>query len=159
MTSCGYNLASNNKNTPVSCPSILFGSGHKFYVASSDDDISIDNIDYQGEINNAEFSKECNTKDNIFSSELSILFVLKPLSIKAKNIEMPFYVAILNQNKELQDLVYFSVSGKFKKDSETKKPLETEVIKKILLQHKSINKSSIIILGYLLDKKKDDILN
>ena len=156
---CGYNLASNTKTTVVLCPQILFASDHKVYIGSSNKDISLDNIEYQGEINNAIFTKTCVLEDNIFSSELSILFILQPLVDEINYIDMPFYLAILNQKKELQDMLYFSVSGKFKKNLETKKIIETEVTKTLTFQHESINETSIIVVGYILDEKRKEILN
>tara|TARA_B110000116_G_scaffold162892_1_gene140834 strand:- start:544 stop:1059 length:516 start_codon:yes stop_codon:yes gene_type:complete len=159
LTGCGYNLTSNTKISDISCPFILFGSDHKVYIDSSSKDISLDNIEYQGELNNAIFNKKCTREDNIFSSELSILFILQPLVDKVNSVDMPFYIAILNQNKKLQDMLYFSVSGKFKKDLETKKIIETEATKTLILQHESINQDSIIVIGFVLDKKRKEILN
>ena len=101
ISGCGYNLSSNSQTTKLSCPSILFGSGHTVYIGSSNDEISLSNVEYQGEINNAIFSRDCLLKNNIFSSELSILFIMKPFIDEVDFIDMPFYVAILNQNKEM----------------------------------------------------------
>ena len=159
MLGCGYNLVSNNQSITVLCPSILFGSGHNVYIGSSNKDISLDNIEYQGKINNAIFSKECILKDNIFSSELSILFILRPLVNLVNSIDMPFYIAILNQDKKLEDIQYFLASGQFKKDLKTNQLIETEVTKTLILQHESINEKSIIVIGYVLDKKRKEILN
>jgi hypothetical protein len=72
---------------------------------------------------------------------------------------MPFYLAILNQNKELQDMLYFSASGQFKKDLETKNIIETEVTKTLILQHESIDENSIIVIGFVLDNKRKEFLN
>jgi hypothetical protein len=116
-------------------------------------------FEYQGKINNAIFSKECILKDNIFSSELSILFILRPLVNLVNSIDMPFYIAILNQDKKLEDIQYFLASGQFKKDLKTNQLIETEVTKTLILQHESINEKSIIVIGYVLDKKRKEILN
>lgn len=158
MTSCSYNLTSNNASI-VDCPSILFGSGDKLYIGSSNKNISFDNIEYRGEINNAIFSKKCTIKNNVFSSELSILFILQPLADEIKKIKMPFYLAILNQNKELKDMLYFSASGQFENNIESKRLTETDITKTLSLQHKSITEKSIIVIGFILDNKRKEILN
>lgn len=145
--------------TPISCPSILFSSEHKIYIGSSAPDISLENIEYRGEINNAIFPNECSLKNSVFSSEFSILFILEPLIDNNNLLEIPFYVAILDEKKELQDMLYFLASGKFKKDPQTNKLIETDIIKTIILENQNINESSIIVIGYVLDKKKIDILN
>ena len=61
------------------CPNILFASEHKTYLGSSSDTITLDNVNFQAEINNAEFLKGCQIVDNIFSSDLSALFIITPL--------------------------------------------------------------------------------
>ena len=159
LLGCSSYSSPNNDNFSIKCPSILFGSGHKVYIGSSSKDITPYNIEYRGLINNAIFSTKCNIKDNVFLSELSILFIIQPITEKTSYSNIPFYVAILNQNKELQDIVYFSVSGEFKKDINSKEIIETEVTKKLKLKHKDINNSSIIVIGYVLDNKRKKILN
>lgn len=159
ISGCGYNLSSNSQTTKLSCPSILFGSGHTVYIGSSNDEISLSNVEYQGEINNAIFSRDCLLKNNIFSSELSILFIMKPFIDEVDFIDMPFYVAILNQNKELQDILYFSTSGKFKKDPETRQLIETDFTKRLTLENKNINANSIIVIGYIIDEERKELLN
>ena len=159
LTGCGYNLALNNETIPVLCPSILFGSGHTAYIGSTAENISLDNIEYQGKINNALFTKKCTIKKDVFFSELSILFIVKPLIDEINLINLPFYVAILNQNKELQDILYFSALGKFNINLETNNAIETDITKILTIQHENINESSIIIIGYILDEKREEILN
>jgi hypothetical protein len=159
ITGCGYNLISANKDTTINCPAILFGSDDKIYIGSSNVDISFENIEYRGEINNVVFSKKCIVKNNIFSSEISILFIVNPLVEEVNEIAMPFYVAILDQKKILQDILYFSALGQFKKEVQSNKLMESEIVKILPLQHKNINEESIIVIGYILDKKREKILN
>lgn len=159
LAGCGYNLALNTKNTSVSCPSILFGSGHKVYLGSSKEEVSLDNIEYKGKINNAIFSEKCILKDNIFFAEISILFITQPLLDEVTLINMPFYIAILNQDNKLQEMLYFSVIDQFKINIETNKSIETEVTKTITLKNKDLNENSIIVIGYILDEKRKEILN
>lgn len=159
LTGCVNNLISANRNISINCPAILFGSEDKVYLGSSNSNISLENTEYRGEINNAIFSKKCIIEDNIFSSKLSILFILNPLVNDVGNINMPFYIAILDQNKKLQDMLFFSASGQFIKDAETMLLKETEVSKVINLKHNSIDEESIIVIGYILDEKRRKILD
>ena len=61
--------------TNVICPKILFAAEHKNYIDSSQEKLSLDNLSLQAEINNAIFSEECKIQNNIFSTNLSLLFV------------------------------------------------------------------------------------
>lgn len=156
---CSNDNSQYSTKTPISCPSILFSSEHKIYIGSSAEEISLENIEYRGEINNAIFPNECFLKNNVFSSELSILFILQPLIDNNDLLEIPFYIAILNEKKELQDMLYFLASGEFKKNLQTNESIETDITKTIILENQKINDSSLIVIGYVLDKKKIDILN
>ena len=159
ISGCGYNLSSNNTDTIVSCPSILFSSEDKIYIGSSENNISMDNVEYRGEINNAIFTKKCIIKDGIFLSELSILYIMEPLFEYNVSFEAPFYLAVLDANKKLQDMLYFSMSSTFKINYESGDVIETDFIKKLPLVHRDIDENSIIIVGYILDKKRKEILN
>ena len=156
---CQSSLIFSKKNLSIPCPSILFSSEHSNYIDSLSDNLSIENIDYSAEINNAIFTKKCILKDNIFLSELSILFILRSHTDNIDYVEMPFYVAILNQDKELKEILYFMAFGNFKKDLNSNQLIETEVTKNIILNNKNINKDSIIVVGYMLDKKRINLLN
>ena len=159
LCGCGVNLTSNSKDIAVLCPSILFSSDDKVYIDSSADDISLENIEYKAEINNALFLNGCMNKNKIFSSEISILFILNPEVNSVNYFDMPFYIALLNEKKEMQDILYFSASGQFKKNPQTKISVESEITKKLTLNHKGINEKSIIMIGYMLDVKRYEILN
>lgn len=156
---CQSSLISIKKNRSIPCPSILFSSEHNNYLDSLSDNLSIENIDYQAEINNAIFTKKCVLKDNIFFSELSILFVINSLTDNIDIVQMPFYIAILNKDRELKEILYFMSSGKFKKNIDSNNLIETEITKNIIIQNDKINEDSIIIVGYMLDKTKIKLLN
>ena len=71
-------------------------------------------LSYQAEINNAVFKNECQIKDNVFSSNLSLLFIVSPLTeIEQNMINLPFYVAVVDENKECEDIQYYLISGCF----------------------------------------------
>jgi len=125
---CQSSLITIKKSRSISCPSILFSSEHNNYLDSLSDNLSIENIDYRAEINNAIFTKKCILKDNIFFSELSILFIIRSLTDNIEYVEMPFYIAILNKDRELEEILYFMTSGNFKKDLESNNLIETEIL-------------------------------
>jgi hypothetical protein len=156
---CQSSLISYQKTNSIPCPSILFSSEDSNYIDSISDNLSLENIDYSAEINNAIFTNKCVLKNNVFVSELSILFIIRSHSENTDFVEMPFYVAILNQDRELIEILYFMSSGYFKKDLDSKKLLETEITKNIKIKNKNINEDSIIVVGYMLDKTRINLLN
>ncbi len=159
LISCGPNPLKQFGYIGTDCPSILFSKEHKVYMGSSSGQVSLNNIDYRAEINNANFIKGCRSKDNIFSSDLSILFVVDPLSEMQQEIKLPFYIAIIDQDKILQSIEYYSLERVMKKDYENDILLETEISSTIKFKSKLINKSSILVIGFMLDDKRIQILN
>ena len=99
----------------------------------------------------------------MIQAELSLLFIVNPDQAEVSEIILPFYVAILNERNELIDMQYFQAEGNLKRDRETKKFIETELNKTVTLQMSSldyqINSKNTVIVGFMLDKKKLEVLN
>ena len=156
---CGFNPLSKTSTVPIPCPSVLFASEHKTYVGSLSELITLDNIAYQAEINNVLFTKGCFLKDNKFSSNLSLLFIVSPLEESQNMINLPFYVAVINASKEVKDIQYYSINDVFQKNLETNELIETEITKTILINLPSMDESSLVVIGFMLDKSRLEILN
>ena len=154
---------STNVITKTSCPIVLFSSEHSQYITGNTKPITTENIRYRAEINNYAFNSECSIKDNIFQAELSLLFIVKPDLTEESSITLPFYVAILNANDEVVDMQYYQVDGDLMSESENANYIETELTKTIKLQIPFFNEEEFsqnkVVVGFMLDKKKLEILN
>ncbi len=149
--------------TKISCPDVFFATEHTKYVDSNTQPISIDNLSYSANINNYAFNSDCLIIDDIIQAELSLLFIVKPYQAKESALSLPFYVAILDERNELVDMQYYQVEGNLKNDPETKKYIETELTNSIIVQMPLLvdqgNSRNILVVGFMLDKKKLEILN
>ena len=156
-------IVSTNAITKTSCPIVLFSSEHSQYIAGNTKPITTENIRYKAEINNYAFNSECSLKDNIFQTELSLLFIVKPDLTEESSITLPFYVAVLNINDEVVDMQYYQVDGDLMSESENMNYIETELTTTIKLQIPSLNEEELnqnkVVVGFMLDKKKLEILN
>ena len=154
---------STNAITKTSCPIALFSSEHSQYITGNTKPITTENIRYRAEINNYAFKNECSIKDNIFQAELSLLFIVKPDLTEESSITLPFYVAVLNINDEVVDMQYYQADGDFMSESENVNYIETELTKTIKLQIPSLNEEGLnqnkVVVGFMLDKKKLEIIN
>ena len=161
LISCGSNSLLTSKKDSIKCPKVLFAAEHKIYSGSNVSAINIDDIAYRAEINNYKFIKGCFVQDNIFTSYLSILFIVKPLIEEQHNITLPFYLAILDSGKKLRDIQYYYTEGIFNKnlETETKEFIETDLSKTILIQIPDADEKMTIVIGFMLDKKQLKILN
>ena len=154
---------STNATVKTSCPIVLFSSEHSQYITGNTKPITTENIRYRAEINNYAFNSECSIKDNIFQAELSLLFIVKPDLTEESSVTLPFYVAVLNINDEVVDMQYYQADGDFMSESENVNYIETELTKTIKLQISSLNEEELnqnkVVVGFMLDKKKLEILN
>ena len=154
---------STNATVKTFCPIVLFSSEHNQYITGNTKPITTENIRYRAEINNYAFNSECSIKDNIFQAELSLLFIVKPALTEESSITLPFYVAVLNINDEVVDMQYYQADGDFMSESENVNYIETELTKTIKLQISSLNEEELnqnkVVVGFMLDKKKLEILN
>ena len=164
LVGCTPNITVSTKAAvKTSCPIVLFSSEHNQYITGNTKPITTENIRYRAEINNYAFNSECSIKDNIFQAELSLLFIVKPDLNEESSIILPFYVAILNANDEVVDMQYYQVDGDLMSESENVNYIETELTKTIKLQIPSLNEEELnqnkVVVGFMLDKKKLEILN
>ena len=154
---------STNATVKTSCPIVLFSSEHGKYITGITKPITSENVSYRAEINNYGFNSECSIKDNVFQAELSLLFVVKPDLTEESSIILPFYVTILNVNDEVVDMQYYQVKGDLRSESENANYFETELTKtiklQILLLDDQEHSQNQVIVGFMLDKKKLEILN
>ena len=161
LISCGSNSFLTLKKEFIDCPTVLFAAEHKKYLGSSSSSISVDDIAYKAEINNYNFSKGCFINDNTFTASLSILFVVNPIMEKQNIITLPFYIVILDKEKNIRDIQYYYTEGNFKKnlESENNEFVETDYIKKISIEIPDFKGTMKIVIGFMLDKKQLETLN
>ena len=149
--------------TKISCPDVFFAAEHTKYIDSNTQPISIDNLSYSANINNYAFNSDCLIIKDMIQAELSLLLIVNPDQAEVSEVVLPFYVAILNERNEMIDMQYYQIEGNLKSDRETKKYIETELTKTITVQMPSlddhINSRNTLIVGFMLDKKKLEVLN
>ena len=92
-----------------------------------------------------------------------MLFIVKPDFTENSVISLPFYVAVLNANDELVDMQYYQADGEFMSESENMNYTETELTKTINVQISSLKEEEVsqnkVVVGFMLDKKKLEIIN
>lgn len=157
LTGCSSDSILTSKKTQISCPSVLFSNQHNIYIDSNESPLSLDNIAYQAKINNFSFTKGCFSSQDI--SILSVLFVVYPKNNNKKTIFLPFYVATVDSEDNFLNIQYYEVEGKFDADLDTNQLKETELIKKIDLPTFINGEKNKIIIGFMLDKQRVEILN
>ena len=149
-------------STQTSCPSVLFSSEHKKYIGGSEESINLDNIEYRAEINNYEFFKGCFKNNEYFEADLSILFLIQLNNTKINNLNLPYYVAVLDSKNNVIDIQYYNLNELLNVDQNNKEFIETDVTTtvKIKTLFSDYEKNKIyILLGFMLDKEKLKILN
>ncbi len=149
-------------STQISCPNVLFSSEHKNYIQSSEESISLDNIEYQAEINNYKFIDGCSNNNDFFEADLSIFFLIQSDKTLTGNIALPYYIAILDFEDNLVDIQYYNLNDSLEVNKKNQDFIETGVTTnvKIKMPISDYEKNKIyILLGFMLDKEKLKILN
>ena len=118
--------------------------------------ISVDDVAYKAEINNYNFSKGCFINENNFTASLSILFIVKPLIKEQNIITLPFYLAILDKEKNLRDIQYYYTEGNFNKklETETKELVEPDHSKTITINIPEVDEKITIDEGFIFDMQQ-----
>ena len=139
----------------------MFSAEHNKYISSDINQPKLDDLNYKAEINNFNFNEDCSLDNQIFQTKLSLLFVIEPLKVNEVNINLPFYIAALNERDKLIDIQYFNVDGNFSKINESGDYIETEIIETLdlrILISKDQN-INILVVGFMLSEEKLDLLN
>ena len=156
LVGCGNIIKNKQTSIDFNCPTVFFSSGDRIYI---DNGTSLEDISIKAEFNNFAFSKQCKQKENIAVIPLDILIVVKPMNdSEESSLSFPVYVSLLNFNDEILETQYFLVSGLMNKNLETNNFIETDITDQLEIVTKSLSTSKLII-GFMLDDKKRDLLN
>jgi hypothetical protein len=73
-------------------------------------------------------------------------------------ISLPIYISLLDDNDEILETQYFSVSGLINKNTETNIFIESDVTDRLQIITQQLETKQLV-LGFMLDKEKRDLLN
>ena len=80
------------------------------------------------EIDNYTFSNGCFISNHKIIGKLSILFVIRPEKAQQANIIIPYYVALLDDRRNIINIQYYRVTGTLNKNGNETSFIETEII-------------------------------
>ena len=156
LLGCGNIIKNNQTLTDFNCPRVFFSSDDRVYI---DNSISLDDITIKAEFNNYAINKKCQQQDNLAVIPLDILIVAKPMSnLEESFISLPVYISLLDDNDEVLETQYFSVSGLINKNAETNIFTESDVTGRLQIVTQQLETKQLV-LGFMLDKEKRDLLN
>ena len=156
LLGCGNII--NNKQTSLdfNCPSVFFSSDDRIYI---DNSISLDDITIKAELNNYAINEKCQQQENIAIIPIDILIIAKPMSnLEESLISLPVYISLLDDNDEILETQYFSVSGLINKNSETNIFIESDVTDRLQIVTQQLETTQLV-LGFMLDNEKRELLN
>ena len=73
-------------------------------------------------------------------------------------ITLPVYISLLDDNDEILETQYFSVSGIMNKNTETNIFMESDITDRLRIVTQQL-KTTQLVLGFMLDKEKRNLLN
>ena len=156
LLGCGNIIKNKQTSTDFNCPRVFFSSDDRVYI---DNSISFDDITIKAEFNNYAINKKCQQQDNLAVIPLDILIIAKPMSnLEESFISLPIYISLLDDNDEVLETQYFSVSGLINKNTETNIFIESDVTDRLQIVTQQLETKQLV-LGFMLDKEKRDLLN
>jgi hypothetical protein len=156
LLGCGNIIKNNQTSADFNCPKVFFSSDDRVYI---DNSISFDDITIKAEFNNYAINKKCQQQDNLAVIPLDILIVANPISnLEESFISLPVYIALLDNNDEVLETQYFSVSGLVNKNTETNKFIESDVTDRLQIITQELETTQLVI-GFMLDNGKKDLLD
>ena len=156
LLGCGNIIKNKQTSTDFNCPRVFFSSDDRVYI---DNSISFDDITIKAEFNNYAINKKCQQQDNLAVIPLDILIVAKPMTnLEESFISLPVYVSLLDDNDEVLETQYFSVSGLINKNAETNIFIESDITDRLQIVAEQLETTQLI-LGFMLDNEKRDLLN
>ena len=153
----GCNTLMNNKEAYLdfNCPKVFFSSNNRNYIDTSD---SLDEVRVRANLNNFDINK-CQQKNNIVIIPLDILIIAEPLqSLEESNLSFPIYISLLDEDDNVLETQYFLVSSSIKRNPETNLFIETDISDRLNIVSNYLNTTQLV-LGFMLDNKKIDLLN
>ena len=156
LLGCGNIIKNKQTSTDFNCPRVFFSSDDRVYI---DNSISFDDITIKAEFNNYAINKKCQQQDNLAVIPLDILIVANPISnLEESFISLPVYIALLDNNDEILETQYFSVSSLLNKNTETNIFIESDVTDRLQIVTQQLETTQLV-LGFMLDNEKKDLLN
>ena len=71
---------------------------------------------------------------------------------------LPIYISLLNDNDEILETQYFSVSGVVNKNNETNNFVESDITDRLKIVTQQLEVTQLV-LGFMLDNEKRNLLN
>ena len=156
LLGCGNIIKNKQTSLDFNCPRVFFSSDDRIYI---DNSISLDDITIKAEFNNYATNKKCQLQENLAVIPLDILIVAKPMNnLEESFITLPVYISLLDDNDEILETQYFSVSGIMNKNTETNIFMESDITDRLQIVTQKL-KTTQLVLGFMLDKEKRNLLN
>ena len=156
LLGCGNIIKNKQTSTDFNCPRVFFSSDDRVYI---DNSISLDDITIKAEFNNYAINTKCKQQENIAVIPLDILIVAKPLSnLEEPILSLPVYISLLNDNDEILETQYFSVSGVVNKNNESNIFIESDITDRLQIVTQQLETTQLV-LGFMLDNEKRSLLN
>ena len=153
---CGNIVKNKQTSIDFNCPRVFFSSDDRIYI---DSNISLDDIKIQAEFNNYAINEKCEQQENIAVIPLDVLIIAKPMNnFEEPFLSLPVYISLLNDNDEILETQYFSVSGVVNKNNETNNFVESDITDRLKIVTQQIGVTQLVI-GFMLDNEKRDLLN
>ena len=156
LLGCGNIIKNKQTSIDFNCPKVFFSSDDRIYI---DNSISLEDITIKAEFNNYAINTKCQQQENIAVIALDVLIIAKPMNnLEDPILSLPIYISLLNNNDEILEIQYYSFSGEVNKNNEKNIYIESDITDRLLIVTQQLETTQLVI-GFMLDNEKKDLLN
>ena len=156
---CNKNNEKNELYESIECPKVLFSTYHRNFLFSNAEKINLENLSFKASLNNYSFNNNCAKKNNLFLLPLDLLIVVEPMLANQSQVILPIYVSALGEEDKEIDTQFFSIVGDLNFNKDTNTYLESDIIDTLDVVFSSEEKVYTLVVGFMIDKEKMNLLN
>tara|TARA_B100001029_G_C14926837_1_gene375279 strand:+ start:241 stop:738 length:498 start_codon:yes stop_codon:yes gene_type:complete len=146
LFACESILNKGNEIEIIKCPSIFFSTENSVYTHGETDNLNLEKIDYKASLNNYGFLSDCISDLENNNYILDLLILVEPINPKDKQISLPIFAILYNNQDEIIDKQYFRINDNLKYLDEKSEYISTEVKGKLnIIVQKNKNISSVTV--------------
>ena len=133
----------------INCPNVFFSSENSSYASGNLNNLDLSSIDYKATLNNFSFLGNCYSDYAQNYYELNLLIIVEPINPKNKEINLPIFAILYDNESKIIDRQYFRINNNINYNPETAEYQVTDVISSLDIKTKKDVVVSSITIGFI----------
>ena len=133
----------------INCPNVFFSLENNVYLQGDLDSINLEDFNYKASLNNYGYKSDCFSDLEKNYYPLDILILVEPINPKNKNINIPIFVILYDNQDQVIDKQFFRINDYINYSDKTSIFEITEVISNLSIITSADNNTNSMIVGFV----------